>query len=111
MAEFVGELFWERVDEIKGDKSLRKICLDNGISYDTVKSARLNNRLLSRDNTMKLAVALQVSFDSLMHGDTSEVVEEKVEGNPKLQELISLCKDNPKIIDTLLSVARITLGK
>lgn len=107
MAELIGMNFWNRIEAVKGDKSLRKICIEHGISYDTVKSAKLNNRLLSRDNTLRFAEALGVSVAYLM--GTEEPVKVNEDCDPSLCELISLCKDNPGMAEKLLSMARIML--
>lgn len=114
MAKLIGELFWERVDEVKGDVSLRSICMNNGIPYETIKGAKSQKRLLRIQTAQKLAEALGTTNDYLMGGRNnieSSPADEKDETDEKLQELVALCKENPKLLDTLLSVAHLTLGK
>ena len=64
--------YWERVDEVRGDISLSKICSDLGINYHTLRVARSSVRFPKRDISNAIAGYLGVSEAFLMFGDQSQ---------------------------------------
>ncbi len=70
MAEFAFN-FWERVDELKGDKSLKDIANDLGVSYATIKDMRTRCRYPKQELCTKLASYLSTTVEYLMTGTPS----------------------------------------
>ncbi len=65
--------FWERIDKLRNNKSLKDIASDIDVSYATIKDMRSRCRLPKQDTCAKLADYLHTSVDYLMTGTHSSV--------------------------------------
>lgn len=72
-ADVTPERFWERVNFIAKRKSIKfkSLCDEWGITYKTIMSNRTRQELPSMENAWKIALALEVSLDSLLFGESS----------------------------------------
>jgi len=72
------ERFWDRVNVAAKQNAMKfkSICQDWDISYKTIMSNRTRVELPSLENAGKIAAALNVSLDYLLHGSFTRNLEE-----------------------------------
>lgn len=72
------ERFWDRVNVVAKQNAMKfkSICQDWDISYKTIMSNRTRVELPSLENAGKIAAALNVSLDYLLHGSFASTPEE-----------------------------------
>ena len=111
MAEFAFQ-FWERVDDLKGDRTLKEIAEEIGISYATLKDMRSRNRFPKQNVTVALSYALNTTVDFLMKG-TTENMDDKlipemvfVRDNPEARQLIRAIMEDPSILPLVSALAK-----
>lgn len=104
--------FWQRVDELKGGKSLKDIANDLGVSYATVKDMRSRCRYPKQELCSKLASYLSTSVDYLMTGKHRTVLcsEEAryVDDHPEAQVLVRALMRDSALLSALSAVIEST---
>ena len=69
--------FWDRVNVVAKQNAMKfkSICQEWDISYKTIMSNRTRTELPSLENAGKIAAALNVSLDYLLHGSIVDSIE------------------------------------
>ena len=87
--------FWERVYELKGDKTLQELCDHTGLSKATLASTKSRNKLPNLADADKIAKYLNTTIDYLLNGETDQFT-------PLEREFIGKFRDSPRNIKTLI---------
>lgn len=99
--------FWNRVDALRGGKSLRDLAMDIGLNYTTLINQRSKNRYPSRPDMIKIAELLGTSIDSLL-SDASVTLSitpemDFVRRNKRASWIIERCIENDRLLAILYS--------
>lgn len=87
--------FWERVYELKGDKTLQDLCEHTGLSKATLASTKSRNKLPSLTDADKIAKYLGTTIDYLLNGESEQFT-------PLEKEFIGKFRTSPRDIKTLI---------
>lgn len=97
--------FWNRVDALRGGKSLRDLAMDIGLNYTTLINQRSKNRYPSRSDMMRIAEILGTSLDSLV-SDTPASYKitpemDYVRRNKRAEWIMHRCMESEKMLAVL----------
>lgn len=106
MAEFAFQ-FWERVDELRGEKTLRQIATDLGANYPTIKDMRSRCRYPKQDLCIKIANYLGTTVEYLMTGKEPE----KVPVNDDYTYITKMLKDDPTLASSIANLIKSIRGE
>lgn len=101
------EDFWKRVDNARGNKTLKEIAEELDGSYITLLNQRSQNRYPSRANMMRIAEILGTSLDSLVSDSpgipkiTPEM--DYVRRNKRAEWIIEKCIESDRMLAVLYS--------
>lgn len=100
--------FWKRIDNLRGEISLKQICEDTGIKYSRVRDNRSDVRFLKVEDLLAFAKYLNSSTDFLLTGeDSSLCIEAKeVERDPELRQLVRLCINDRSLVSLIAHAIR-----
>lgn len=99
--------FWKKVDEKRGNKSLKDLAEELGLNYTTLRNQRSKNRYPSRADMLRISEILGTSLDSLVSETpnapkiTPEM--EYVRRNRRAEWIIEKCMSNDKMLAILYS--------
>ena len=98
--------YWERVDEVRGAKSLAKICSDLGINYHTLRVARSSVRFPKRDISEAIANYLGVSEAYLMFGDQSSEPSANTRTDAIMEKLRTASDMELEMVERILGIGK-----
>ena len=104
-------LFWTRVDELRGNTTLTKMCGDLGMKYTRVRDNRSDSRFPSQEDIIAMAKYLNTSLDYLITGNSnskiSDFCEEAqyVQNNIEARALVRAIMDDPALLPPLSALA------
>lgn len=99
--------FWQRVDQLRGDKTLKEIAEKFGLNYATIKDMRTKDRYPKLDVLIGLADCLGVSLDYLVTGDEQALSSPEaryVEESPEARVLVRAVMRDPTLLSALAAV-------
>ena len=99
--------FWNRVDALRGGKSLKDLADSIGLNYTTLINQRSKNRYPSRADMIKISEVLGTSIDSLL-SDTPVKLNitpemDFVRRNKRASLIIERCIENDRLLAILYS--------
>lgn len=106
MADFAFE-YWERVDELRGDKSLSDLAKIMKIKDQSLRNMRSQNRYPKLEASQCLADYLGVSVSYLMTGKEPE----KVQVNDDCTYIVKMLKDDPTLASSIANLIKNIKGE
>ena len=119
--------FWNRVDDMRGDMSLKELAERAGINYLTMKGMRSSCRYPKENAIMQIAEVLNTTPDILLSGKAKAQTKAgaregaslspealAVENDDRLKALVRACLRDPRLLDIISAVVESserTLGK
>ena len=97
--------FWNRVDSLRGGKSLKDLADSIGLNYTTLINQRSKNRYPSRADMIKISEVLGTSIDSLL-SDTPVKLNitpemDYVRRNKRAEWIMHRCLESEKMLAVL----------
>lgn len=99
--------FWQRVDQLRGDRTLKEIAEKFGLNYATIKDMRTKDRYPKLDVLVSLADSLGVSLDYLITGNERQLSSPEaryVEEHPEARALVRAVMRDPALLSALSAV-------
>ena len=106
--------FWKRVDELRKEKTVKKICEDLGLKYTRIRDNRSEERYPNRDDMVVIAKYLNTTVDYLMTGIHIRPVDNLcpearyVQESPEARLLVSQVMKDPALLSALAVVIEST---
>ena len=100
--------FWQRVDVLRGDKTLKEIAEDFHLNYATIKDMRTKDRYPKLEVCAGLARSLGTSLDYLITGDEARLSTPEaryVDTSPEAQALVRAIMRDPQLLQALGALA------
>lgn len=100
------QIFWQRVDEARGDHSLMDIAEATMIPYSTIRNQRAEGRFPKRKDIESIAIFLGVTTDFLETGHDAIAITpemEYVRRNRRAEWIIEKCMANDRMLAILYS--------
>lgn len=104
--------FWKRVDELRGQISLKELADMTGIRYSRIRDSRSLCRAPGIYDVVKISEALGVSMTYLVTGKDSLMLTPEmifVRDNKTARLLIRKMMDNPALLEALSAVAALSV--
>lgn len=97
--------FWNRIDELRGNVTLKDLSLLAGLNYDTLRNKRSGRTpaLLNLEDSYKIAKSLNTSIEYLLTGKNFSISIEAqyVESHPEMKTLVRYCMNDTRLISAL----------
>lgn len=111
MKPFDAYALWARVDKARGNCSLNDIAKSTGINYQRIKEQRSSNRIPSAEDMFKLSKVLNVSFEYLLTGESTEsplISPEArlVDQDEELKALVRAISHDRRLLSAISAVVR-----
>ena len=99
--------FWQRVDRLRGSRTLKEIADSLCVSYATLIDMRTKQRFPKIDICIKLSESLHTTLDYLYLGKTTQLCSTEaryVEDHPEARALVSQIMEDPALLQALATV-------